>query len=785
MNRHQRRLARKLEQPVTAPLAIQAPKLSADQAFAEAERLMRAGRKTEAERLCQTAVIAYPDHPYSLMLGGISELRAGRRNEGIEKLKRAAAKPDQDADFHNNLGNALMECRLLELARDQFTRGLARRPDNPMILYNLANTFAALGDIAQAISHYERALAGDPNYVDAHINLGNLLAQHGRGDDALGHFEAAATLRPNSAEAHNNLAFLLNERKRFLEARAHLEKALAIRPDYTHARNNMGNALLAMGLASEAIEFYRTAIALDPEYVNAWNNLSNALGDKGNYEDALAAVDQALALAPQAPAVRNSRGAVLHKLGRFTESAAEFERALLLAPGYADAWVNLAAVYNDLGQCDKAVRCCDHAIALDPRHAEAYSNRGVALVALRRFDEAMESYHRALAIDPGKGDLHCNIGSALVEQGRMDEAIGYFDQAIALDPRRPKFHFCHVLTRRATEGDPRIATLESLAREQARMSPEERIDLNFALAKAYEDTGRPNESFGALLAGNALKRKSVPYVEKITLGSLDFFGRVWTQEIVDAWRGFGHATDLPIFIVGMPRSGSTLVEQIMASLPGVADRGEVSVLHEAATAAFGPLERLIPTAQMEDRGNRLADMARRYLAALGASAPGTLRVTDKTPGNFAFLAMIHLAFPNAKIIHTRRDPLDTCLSCFSSLFTSVQFSYDLGELGRYYRAYERLMEHWRAILPAGAFLDVDYENLVADFDTEARSIVDYIGLPWNDSVRTFHKTDRPIKTASAVQVRQPLYKSSVGRARKIEPLLLQPLRAALGMDAQA
>ena len=781
MNRQERRAAHKRDRQGAKP-GRPPPSLarSPEAAFAAAVRFLQSGQSAEAERACRATLAEFPDHAFSLLMAGILAIRGGRRDDAAALLMRAAAQDVREPDFHNNLGNALAELGRLNAAHDQFARAHRLKPDNPQILYNLANILAATGDPSAASEAFQKTLAIAPGYVEAHINLGNLLAQHGRADDAMDHFRSAIALRPASAEAHNNLGFLLNEMDRHGEAVPCFEKALAIKSDYPHAHNNLGNAHLALGATEAAIASYRAALKLEPNYVNALSNLSNALATMGQYEDAMVAVERALALEPGSAPVYNGRGGVLLKLGRLDEAAADYERAIGLRPTYADAWANLAAVRNEMGLHEKAIRCCDQAIAIDRNHVSAHSNRGVALVALQRFDEALESHHRALAINPKLGDLHCNIGSALVEQGRLDEALVYFEQAIAVEPRRPKFHLCHVLTRRVTPGDARIATLESLARDEAGMPPESRIDLHFALAKAYADTARHDDSLRALLIGNALKRKSVPYDEAVTIGNLERFAQVWTRETVEAWGGMGHPSVLPLFILGMPRSGSTLVEQILASHPAFAARGELGILHDAAQTAFGPLQQFEPAkVPAQNRAALLDRMAAAYLASLGPAPPGVERIIDKTLGNFAFIPLIRAALPNARIIHTRRDPLDTCLSCFASHFTSVAFSYDLGELGRYYRAYESLMRHWREAMPPQTFLDVDYETLVADFETQARRIVAYCGLPWDDRCLSFHTTDRPVKTASAIQVRQPLYATSVGRWRKIDPTLLAPLRAAI------
>jgi len=255
------------------------------------------------------------------------------------------------------------------------------------------------------------------------------------------------------------------------------------------------------------------------------------------------------------------------------------------------------------------------------------------------------------------------------------------------------------------------------------------------------------------------------------------FGRQLTQVMA----GRGHRSQAPIFIIGMPRSGTTLVEQVLAAIPGVHAAGELRAF-EHAMRAFSPIDADATNVEGFTKllAGELRQLGVRYAREVEALAPSATRVTDKNPFNFRFAGIIHLALPNARIIHVRRDPLDTCLSCFSSLFTDDnEFSYDLAELGRYYRAYEQLMAHWRAVLPAGSMLEVKYEDLVDDFQRQARRIVAYCGLTWNEACTDFASVKRPIRTASAVAVRQPLYRTAVGRAAPYREYL-QPLSRELG-----
>ena len=290
-----------------------------------------------------------------------------------------------------------------------------------------------------------------------------------------------------------------------------------------------------------------------------------------------------------------------------------------------------------------------------------------------------------------------------------------------------------------------------------------------------------SRSFQHLVAGNAAKRATIAYDENATFDLFDRIEEIFTRDLIEKKSGGGDPSSVPIFVIGMPRSGTTLIEQIIASHPIVHGAGELQILNDVAHSIHGPDGAVLPYPNFVPLVDAAAlqQIGARYVSLLDQIAPGSERITDKMPSNYYFAGLIHLALPNAKIIHSMRDPVDTCISCFSKLFSAEQnHTYDLGEIGRYYRRYQRLMSHWRDVLPAGRILDVRYEDVVSDFENQARRIIAYCGLPWDERCLAFYKTERPIRTASATQVRRPIYKGAVGRWRVYEDHL-GPLLAAL------
>ncbi|HWE45956.1 MAG TPA: sulfotransferase, partial [Caulobacteraceae bacterium] len=347
-----------------------------------------------------------------------------------------------------------------------------------------------------------------------------------------------------------------------------------------------------------------------------------------------------------------------------------------------------------------------------------------------------------------------NLGVARQELGDDATALQAFDRALALDPSSATAWHARSDLKRFTGGDPDIAAMEAVF---ARATDDDAlIPLAFALGKAWLDAGEIDRAFDFFDAGNAAKRASFRYAVGDDIAMFERTAAAFAND--DATAG-GFASQLPVFVVGLPRSGTTLVEQILASHPDVRGAGELGVL-EGVIAATTNLEAL----------------GRAYVEAVEPLAQGRKRVVDKMPSNLRHAGLIRRMLPGARIIHCRRDPVDTGLSCYTKLFTGDQpFAYDLAEFGRYYRAYDRLSAHWRAILVADRYVEVQYEDVVSDLETQARRLVAFCGLDWDAACLDFHVTRRSVRTASATQVRRPIYRASVGRwkayTHRLTPLL--------------
>lgn len=548
------------------------------------------------------------------------------------------------------------------------------------------------------------------------------------------------------------------------------------------AHAGLGTLLQEAGQPEAALEAYRQALEIRPDAAGIRYNLANALRDLGRLDEAVAAYRQALEQRPDWAEVHNNLGNALRRLGHAAEAVEALERAAELRPRVAIVHNNLGNALLDEGRYEEAEAACRRALELEPGHAEAYSNLGRVLRALRRPYEAEAAWRQALELRPDMAEARYNLGNILHELGRLADAEAAYRKCLERWPDKASVHIHLALSKRFTaDDDPDLERIETLLQRSVDLPAGDRVELHYATGKAYADIGTdPARAFRHFAEGARHKRALLDYDVAADEALFERIARDFGAERIRHAAGYGETTTAPVFIVGMPRSGTSLVEQILATHSAVDARGELPDLERhldaAAQAAGSGLGDWLAEAPPE----ALAAVGRAYRESVIDSAGDALRVTDKLPRNFRFAGMIAAALPGARVVHVRRDPADTCFACFRQLFTGrLDFTYDLTELGRYYRAYAGLMEHWRQVLPAGQMLEVQYEELVAEPEREMRRLLDFCGLEWEPACLEFHRTERAVQTASADQVRQPLYTSSIGSWRKYREQL-GPLLEALG-----
>jgi len=665
-----------------------------------------------------------------------------------------------------------------ELARS----AAAAQPDNAEAAHTLGIVAYQSGKLNDAIEQMRRAIAIDPNVALYHANLGEMCRLAGRGDEALAAGRRALELNPDYTGAHSNVGIALFDQGKFEEALEHHDRAVALDPNFTEAHSNRGNALQRLKRFTEAEQAYRRALELQPKFADAWSNLGTCLRELKRPEEAETAYRKTLELTPDNPDTLDNLALAVQDCERFDEAADLLRRALVVDPRSDKLHVHYATVLLNQKKVDDAAVAIERACALNPDNHDAVNVMGRVAFERGDLEAALAHHRRALMLKPDLADAYNNIGNALKELGHLQEAHDAFLEALRIEPNITGVYVNLADSKKFAPGDPHLAAMEALAAKASGLSKTDRMQLDFALGKAYADLKDHARSFKHLLAGNAAKRTTVAYDEHAAFALFDRIAATFTRELIDDKAGGGDPSAMPIFIIGMPRSGTTLVEQIIASHPAVHGAGELQTFNEVVLTVRAPDGNALayPDFVPALDAKALQRIGAAYVAEVRKLAPGGERVTDKMPSNYYFAGLIRLALPNAKIIHSVRDPVDTCISCFSKLFSAEQnHTYDLGELGRYYRRYQRLMAHWHRVLPAGSILDVRYEDVVADLETQARRIITYCGLSWHDNCLSFHKTDRPVRTASATQVRQPIYNSAVGRWRVYEQHL-GPLLDALG-----
>ena len=619
--------------------------------------------------------------------------------------------------------------------------------------FRIAAGLQEQGRAGDADQLYQFILAIKPDHFGSLFQLATIRARADQLEVAMALFRQAAAVDPNSADAMAGLGAVLAVDGRRDEAVVCYEKALAIDANHAGARHALGATLHALGRTEEAIPLFERAIEIRPDYAEAHFGIAN----------------------------------ILQGVNRLPEDIVHFEKVIALQPRRVEAYNQLGNTLARLGRCEEAVPQFQNALAVNPDHVDAYVNLGHAYLALNRNEEAIAANRKVLDLDPTDVGALNTIGLASQALGRLDEAGAAYDQVLQVAPRQLPTHLNLAYLKKFTADDPRLRRLEEIAVDIATLPAEDQISLHFALGKAYDDLDQHERAFGHLREGNAILRRRIGYDEKLMLGSFERIRANFNRDLMNQKSWGGDDSPVPVFVVGMPRSGTTLVEQILASHSQIFGAGETEAFARAVSpfrrpeSAGGDYPEIIATMSQEN----LRELGSRYLSAVRSLAPPVQRIVNKLPLNIMYLGLIHLALPNARIVHVRRDPLDTCFSCFARMFTSDQpFAYELGELGRYYRGYADLMAHWRAVLPQGVMIEVEYEKLVGDIEGQARAMIGHCNLEWEDACLSFYTTERSVQTASAVQVRTPIYTTSIGRSRPYQKLL-QPLVEALTPSAAA
>jgi tetratricopeptide (TPR) repeat protein len=725
-----------------------------------------------------------------------------------------------------------LEGRLSE-AETYYRETLQWQPDAVEALQGLGVLAYQRGQIQEAMAHFARGVAIRPEAADFHSNLAEVLRIMRRTDEAIEHARKGLALDPTLPDAWNTTGLLAHDQRRFADAEAAFREAIRLRPEHWSAHNNLGNTLEALGRLNDATESFRTAIRLEPRSAAALTNLARVLIDSDDPELLDQAEDlcrRALAVAPEMSQATNTLGNVFRLQGRPDEAMACYERALRLDQSSAMPCLNIGKLFQQFAKYDDAARWFDKAQALNPSPTQLYCSWGSLWAAREQFDESANCYRMALAHDAGSAESHFGLGTALREQGKLDAAETSFQRAIAIDPTRPApwaalaqlygergelERSCqtarHALALRPNQvnayvqlalnlkgrlSGAEIEAMEGLLRQRY-LTDDIRAQLLFGLAGIHDELGDYALAAAKLEAANAIQaqaraRRGQRYDPAEYTRFVDRIIATFTPDLFARARDWGEPDPRPVFVVGLPRSGTTLVEQMIATHPLAHGMGELDELRRV----FNALPELVgrpftgPFDALRDLDPSLSKAAaRRYLDRLDSLSPSSaVRVVDKMLDNADLLGLIAVLWPGARVIVCRRDLRDVAVSCWQTGFASILWANDHDHIARRFADYQRVMDHWKRTKPL-RWLDVSYEEVVGDVRVQCRRIIDFLGLEWDPVCLQFHSNKRPVRTASQSQVRQPTHPRSVGRWRNYQQWLgplfqaLQRHGVELGEDA--
>lgn len=596
--------------------------------------------------------------------------------------------------------------------------------------YKLGVKLQNLGKLKDAEVIYRQALELKPDFAKAHLNLGNIVRRSGKLREAEASYRLAIKYKPDLFEAYNNLGLLLHQIGNLDESATIFGKAIIFNPDFFEAYNNLGNVLKKLGNLKEAEASYRQALELKPDFAKAHFNL----------------------------------GILVAGLGRLNEAVAIYRKVIKFKSDYYLAHYNLGFMLHEINNFDEAVTSYRQAIALKPDYFRAHNNLGVTLQSLGRIDEAKDSYQKAIELKPDYFEAHNNLGVTFRSLGRIDEAKDSYRQAIAINPEYSVAYRYLTQVKTFKKKDEEYSKMQELYLDKT-IPDKDLCDINFALAKACEDMGDVAQAFKHYSEGNRLGKKLMRYDISQDIELFNQLKSGYAKLERNSLKSESNVNKLvPIVIVGMPRSGTTLVEQIISSHSQVTGAGELPF-----AARFG---HLLARGLSETNTNTLLDFREKYLDHLYKYSNQNRLVTDKTPQNFRFLGLLVAAFPEIKIVHVKRDPSALCWANYKQYFAtkSLGYSYSIDDIIKYHSLYENLMGFWEEKLENKIY-NLNYELLTIEQESETRKLIKHLNLKWEKECLLPQNNKRVVTTASNIQIRKKVYKGSSKNWEKFKPFL--------------
>jgi tetratricopeptide (TPR) repeat protein len=610
------------------------------------------------------------------------------------------------------------------------------------LLFMQAQRAHSEGRLVEAQTLYASILDRDPNNPEATHFQGLIAHQTGQTQLALNLIERSLLLRPQNVHFLTNAGLIYQAIGNWKMMEASYRKLTQLSPDDTKAWHNLGHALVQVDNTNEAIEAYRRAASLSKFNSALWTDLAVRLIQRGQPAD----LDEA---------IERSR------------------KAINLSPNDAEGYNNLAVALGLLQRRDEAVKAAQMAIKLAPQSSQPWLNLARIYILSGEVNSALDAYEKGAALAPDVNLFYRALANLLTEAGKFNDAIAFFKLLYERNPKDLEVLGAFIRHQKFTSADDPLL-LKARASVDAANDTEGASILCFALGSILDKLEQYATAFDYYGRGNRIRAKTLQYNREAHHQYIDSIIQQYDASAIAKLRTLGNPSGTPIIIVGMPRSGTTLTEQIIAAHPKVAGGGERDFweIHEPKGVALD--QHLI---------NNLAQACLNDLAIIPGASQAH-KTTDKLPSNFLRVGLIHAVFPNARIIHVRRHPVDNCLSIFFQSFNEHhQYAFDQENLVHYRHEYERLMQHWREVMPANRYFEFDYENLVADQEGISRKLIDFCGLEWDDACLSYHQNEQTIRTASVWQVRQKIYTTSVERWRHYEPYI-KPLMALLGTPTE-
>lgn len=722
--------------------------------FLRATEIHRAGRLEEADALLGELLAREPSNAAALHLRGVIALQHDDPTRAVELINRA----------------------------------LVLRPSVPGFHVTLADAYRQLGELKRAAGSCRTALRLCPDSPEALCGLGLVYQATGRPDDAIACFRRALEVRPDWAPAHRDLGIALRDLGQIDEAIAHLRRAVELAPDFPAARNTLGMALVDLGRPADALPHFQETVRLQPDVAVFHHNLGNALRLLDRLPEARAAYLEALRLDDNLTFSHLQMGMTLRREGQLGDALPWYEQAVALEPANPLCWEQLAELRTERQELGEAVACWKRAMEVaGTDRPQAHLGLGWALQEDGRRAEAAAEYRIAAQLDPDSPIPRMNLGGIHEELGELAEAESAFREAIRLQPRFALAHAKLGTLLRDQLADSDLAAMDELL-ANPETNPTGRARLLFATAVVLDARGDYAAAAARSRQANVLNlemaRGQRAYDPEMHAHHVDSLMRGFDASFFGRAAGAGLETRRPIFIVGLPRSGTTLLEQVLASHSRIYGAGELRLARQsfdaipAAANRPGPPVESIAGLQPE-AVHRLAGQHLERLDGLAnGHGPRVERIVDKMPDNYLYLGLLAAMFPHAVFVHCRRDIRDVAVSCWITDFRvdNIPWASDPGHMGSRFGQYLRLMDHWRSTLPV-TIHEVDYEETVADLEGVARRILDACGLEWEPACLEFHRTRRPVRTASITQVRQPVYQRSVARWRHYETELADLFQA--------